>query len=185
MNIFEQQRHDEFGAPKPDFRRHQFGATFGGPIVRDRAHFLVAGDITETDDSITVNTGKPQLYSAVEGTLPNDQYRRMFFSRVDGQIDGSQNVFVRWALGARLLPVPGLRRHHARTRPDRASAAPELPRRWAIRGYCRPRLLNEFRLQWAPFAFLNAASNTPSGRRSAISTRRDSRRSPRSTLFPA
>ena len=51
MNMFEQQRHDELGAAKPDFRRHQYGVTLGGPLVRDRAHFLVAGDLTETEDS--------------------------------------------------------------------------------------------------------------------------------------
>jgi len=160
MNLFEQQRHDELGAPKPDFRRHQFGATLGGPIVRDRAHFLVAGDITETDDFITVNTGKPQLYSSVEGTLPNDQYRRMFFSRFDGQIDGSQNVFVRWAWERDFYLCQGCGGNTSNT----AGQSVEQRRNSLVMGHTwvlSPKLLNEFRLQRAPFAFLNAASNTP------------------------
>jgi carboxypeptidase family protein len=28
------------GRPKPDFRQHQFGATLGGPIFKDRTHFF-------------------------------------------------------------------------------------------------------------------------------------------------
>ena len=71
MNKFEQLNHDTLGTPKPEFRRNQYGATFGGPIVMNRAHFLVAADLTETKQAITVNTGKPQFYRSVEGTFPN------------------------------------------------------------------------------------------------------------------
>ena len=93
MNMFEQERHDQLGTPKPDFRRHQYGATFGGPVVRDRVHVLVAGDLTETTDFVTVNTGKPQFYSSIEGTASNDQFRRMFFSRADTQLNAAQSAF--------------------------------------------------------------------------------------------
>ena len=30
----------ESGAPKPDYRRHQFGLALGGPVLQDRLHFL-------------------------------------------------------------------------------------------------------------------------------------------------
>ena len=86
MNKFEQLNHDTLGTPKPEFRRNQYGATFGGPIVMNRAHFLVAADLTETKQAITVNTGKPQFYRSVEGTFPNPSYRRTFLSRYDQQI---------------------------------------------------------------------------------------------------
>ena len=69
MNEFEQARHDQFSTPKPPFRRNQYGATFGGPIAMNKAHFLVAWDATETNVPITVNTGKAVDYSSVEGTF--------------------------------------------------------------------------------------------------------------------
>jgi hypothetical protein len=96
MNEFEQLNHDTTGAPKPAFRQNQAGFTLGGPIVMDKAHFLVATDATQTDQSIIVNTGKPQDYASVEGAYPNNQYRRMFFVRSDVQISPSQTFFARW-----------------------------------------------------------------------------------------
>jgi hypothetical protein len=35
----------------PDFRQHQFGATFGGPIVRDKAFFFLAYDQQEYNET--------------------------------------------------------------------------------------------------------------------------------------
>lgn len=35
---------DPFGRPPTDFSQHQFGASVGGPIVRDKAHFLAVYD---------------------------------------------------------------------------------------------------------------------------------------------
>ncbi len=35
----------------PDFRQHQFGATFGGPLVRDRAFFFLAYDQQEYNET--------------------------------------------------------------------------------------------------------------------------------------
>jgi hypothetical protein len=35
----------------PDFRQHQFGATLGGPLVRDRAFFFIAYDQQEYSDT--------------------------------------------------------------------------------------------------------------------------------------
>ena len=49
-SVFEFLRNDKFdannfflnkaGRPKPDFSQHQFGATFSGPIIKDRTHFF-------------------------------------------------------------------------------------------------------------------------------------------------
>lgn len=158
MNVFEQERHDQLGTPKPDFRRHQFGATLGGPIVHDRAHFLAAVDVTDTNDFITVNTGKPEFFSSVEGTFPNDQYRRMFFSRFDAQLDTSQNVFVRWAWERDFYQCQGCGGATSNT----AGQSVEQRRNSLVAGHTwiiSPRLLNEVRFQRAPFAFLNTASN--------------------------
>jgi hypothetical protein len=84
------------GAPKPDFRRNQYGGSFGGPIVKDKTHFFVSVEATKTDQSVTVNTGKPQFYSALEGTFPTPITSNLFVGRLDHQINTDQQLFFRF-----------------------------------------------------------------------------------------
>jgi hypothetical protein len=159
MNIFEQQQHDATGAPKPTFRQHQAGFTIGGPILMNRMHFLVATDATKTDQSITVNTGKPQFYSAVEGAYPNDQYRRMFFARTDAQINAHQTVFARWGWERDNLMCQSCGGNAAAN----SGSLVQQRRNSLVMGHdwvMSNRLLNQFRMQWAPFAYLNNPSAT-------------------------
>ena len=51
-----------FETEKPAFRRHQFGGSAGGPIVRDRMHYFGAVERTKVDEFYTVRTNLPQLY---------------------------------------------------------------------------------------------------------------------------
>ena len=97
MNRFEQERHDTRGTPKPDFRRHQVGAALGGPIVRDRVHFFTTAERTKTNLYTTVTTGRPEFYSALEGTFPIPEYSNMVFARGDVQISSGQTAFGRYA----------------------------------------------------------------------------------------
>jgi hypothetical protein len=64
---------------KPDFAQHQFGATFGGPIVRDKAFFFLAYDqqeYNETKQTDRLGLIDPALLSFVDtafaGTLQGD-----------------------------------------------------------------------------------------------------------------
>src|SRR4051794_14198514 len=43
--------------PKGDYRRNQFGGSFGGPIAKDKAHFFGAIERTQQDTTQTVDTG--------------------------------------------------------------------------------------------------------------------------------
>jgi hypothetical protein len=97
MNEFEQLNHDTNGAPKPDYRRDQFGASFDGPILRDRFHFFVAAERMKQNRFITVNTGHPELYGSLEGIWPVPDYNNMVFARGDLQINPNQNFFGRLA----------------------------------------------------------------------------------------
>ncbi len=72
-----------FERAKPDYRRNQFGASIGGPIKQDRTHFFGAIERTEEDNFFTVNTGRPDLYSAVEGTFPQPRRVTLTSVRVD------------------------------------------------------------------------------------------------------
>src|SRR5215471_1065619 len=156
-NEFEQLNHNTTGAPKPAFRQNQTGFTLGGPILMDRAHFLVATDATQTDQSIIVNTGKPQDYAAVEGAFPNNQYRRMFFVRSDAQINAAQTAFVRWGWERDNLTCQSCGGTLAST----AGALVQQRRNSLVAGHdwvLSNRALNEVRFQWAPFAYLNNPS---------------------------
>ena len=87
----------ESGAPKPDYRRHQFGLALGGPILQDRVHFFTAAEGTRETKFFTVNTGRPDLYGKLEGTFEEPEYNAMFFGRGDMQINSGQTVFARYA----------------------------------------------------------------------------------------
>jgi hypothetical protein len=159
MNEFEQLAHDTTGAPKPSFRRNQYGASVGGPLVMNKAHFYAAVDMTQTQQPFTVNTGKPALYGAVEGVFPNDQYRRMVFGRTDFQISPKQTAFVRWGwendhtncetCGATAAAFSG-------SRVDQRRHSLAVGHTWVL----GTKTLNEFRLQYAPFEFLQSPPGT-------------------------
>jgi len=155
MNEFEQQRHDTLGTSKPPFRRNQYGATLGGPIAMNKAHFLVAWDDTETNTPITVNTGKPQFYSSVEGTFSNGQYRRMFLGRTDFQLTSNQNLFVRWGWEndhTNCETCGGTNAAFSGSRVDQRRNS-LVAGHTAVLGHSA---LNEFHFQYAPFEFLTA-----------------------------
>jgi hypothetical protein len=97
MNRFEREQHNTRGTPKPDFRRNQFGVAIGGPIVRDRVHVFTTAERTKTDLFATVTTGRPEFYSALEGTFPIPEYSNMVFTRADVQISPGQTAFGRYA----------------------------------------------------------------------------------------
>jgi hypothetical protein len=97
MDRFQQQRHDEFGEPEPDFRRHQFGGTLGGPIVRDRLHFFVTAERTDIEEFFTVATGKPEFYGAHEGTFAAPSFTNVLFARSDVQISPQMSLYYRFS----------------------------------------------------------------------------------------
>jgi hypothetical protein len=93
LNKFEK----EAGIRKPDFKRHQFGGALGGPVVRDRVHFFVAAERTDTTPYATVTTGRPDLYRSLEGTFAVPEYSNMVFSRGDVQLTQAHTAFGRYA----------------------------------------------------------------------------------------
>ena len=53
---------------KQDYRRNQFGGRFGGPIVKDKAHFFAAVERTQQDTLQSVNT--QGLFPEQDGVYP-------------------------------------------------------------------------------------------------------------------
>ena len=60
-----------FQTTKPDYRRYQYGGTFGGPIVKNKTHFFVAYKGTKENQFFTVNAAG--LWPQYEGTFPSEQ----------------------------------------------------------------------------------------------------------------
>jgi hypothetical protein len=89
-----------FETVKPDYRRHQFGGSAGGPIVRNRIHYFGAFERTDTTEFYTVRTGQPQFYGGLEGTFAMPSARDLASGRIDWQINNAQTVFARF-LGER------------------------------------------------------------------------------------
>jgi Carboxypeptidase regulatory-like domain/TonB dependent receptor len=86
-----------FETTKPDYRRNQFGGSLGGPILQNRWQYFGAFERTRTDEFFTVNTGKPQFYSAVEGTFAKPSHTNLYTLRSDMQVMPTQSLFVRYA----------------------------------------------------------------------------------------
>ena len=80
---------------KPEFSRHQFGGSLGGPIVEDKAHFYTSVEYTDESSFFTVNTGG--AFPAEEGTFEKPDWNLMGFGKLDYVINDDHRLFVRYA----------------------------------------------------------------------------------------
>jgi hypothetical protein len=94
---------DSFGRPPTDFRQHQFGATLGGPIIRNKTHFFTAYDQQVKSNPLIVEFTRPNETGAgIPGfqgkagsvTQTNDIWT--FFGRVDHELNPSNRLWARY-----------------------------------------------------------------------------------------
>jgi outer membrane receptor protein involved in Fe transport len=149
-----------FESAKPDFRRHQYGASAGGPVRRNRMHFFGAVERTSVTEFFTVRTGQPQFYAAFEGTFPRPFERTMYFGRGDWQISNTQNAFVRFAREDEKSTCSGCGGINAANN----GFDQETPRRSVVMGHTwirGARQLNDVRFQYATAGyFISPAGST-------------------------
>jgi outer membrane receptor protein involved in Fe transport len=147
LNKFEQQLQDQTGAAKPDFRRNQFGGSVGGPIILNKTQFFGAFERTQTDNFYTTSTGRPDLYSALEGTYKAPDHTNLYDFRIDHQINARQSLFARYGQEDELTTCHGCGGFNAANagfdfgKPARSLVAGHT---WII----SPGLLNEARFQY-------------------------------------
>jgi hypothetical protein len=146
-----------FETAKPEYRRHQFGGSAGGPIVANRLHFFGAFERTDTEEFYTVVTGQPQFYSALEGTFPLPSFRNLYSVRGDWQISNAQNAFARYLHEDEKKACQGCGGSSASGRDE------QIPRRSVVAGHTWVRgatRVNDFRFQYAYAAFYGYPGGT-------------------------
>jgi Carboxypeptidase regulatory-like domain/TonB dependent receptor-like, beta-barrel len=135
-----------FESERPDFRRWQYGGTFGGPIKQNRTHFFVAAEGTNENQFFTVNTGA--RFPQFDGTYPSEQYRWTYSARVDHQLSANQTLFARVSQEVEYRPIitSGGRIHPSN------SFDFAVPRDSYVAGHTwimNPRMINDIRVQYA------------------------------------
>jgi hypothetical protein len=82
------------GVPKGDYRRHQFGGSLGGPVVRDQIHFFAAFERIVQDTTQSVTT--LGLFPEKDGVYDTPYRESMAVAKAAWQIDPSHYLSVRY-----------------------------------------------------------------------------------------
>lgn len=94
---------DSFGRPPTDFKQHQFGASLGGPIVRNKTHFFGAYDQQIKSSPLDIEfTGTNKTGAGIPGfegkggtvSQTNDVWTA--FGRVDHQVNTGNALWARY-----------------------------------------------------------------------------------------
>jgi hypothetical protein len=80
--------------PKQDYRRYQYGGSFGGPIVQNKVHFFAAFERTQQDTKATVNT--LGLFPSQDGTYLTPVRENLFTVKGSMNVTPSQFLTVRY-----------------------------------------------------------------------------------------
>jgi hypothetical protein len=94
------------GGGKSPYRRDQYGASFGGPIIKDRAHFFVTGERTDRKTNYIIDTvpgkdptGKPlpPVYPDLQGKVVGTPFKDdLMTAKATGDISAGQFLQVRY-----------------------------------------------------------------------------------------
>src|SRR4051812_1188487 len=79
---------------KGDYRRNQFGGSFGGPILRDRAHFFAAVERTQQDTTQAVST--KGLFTTQDGVFPTPYRETLFTGKATSNLSPRQYLTARY-----------------------------------------------------------------------------------------
>ena len=87
---------------KQDYRRHQFGGSIGGPILKDRAHFFAAVERTNQDTTQAVTT--KGLYPSKDGVFATPYRETLFTGKATANLDARQYMTVRYGRNQNAQP---------------------------------------------------------------------------------
>jgi len=139
-----------FQTEKPPYRRHQYGGSVGGPIIKDKAHFFGSFEYTDETEFYTVNTRG--IYPQEEGTFPRPFFNNMSLLRYDHTINPNHQLFLRYAHQknqrdfTRSGGIMAESRGHTFGAPRDAFVA-------GLNSTIGDNMLNQLRVQWAKSTF--------------------------------
>jgi len=143
---------------KGDYRRNQFGGSFGGPIVRDKAHFFFAAERTQQDTTQTVST--EGLFPQFDGVYTTPYRENLLTGKVTSQINAQQYLSVRYGRNTNSQPYGASSNTAPNAWGDSNNAfnSINMNHNWVLGGA----KLNEFIFQYADFRnHIGAASTDP------------------------
>src|SRR6185312_14563037 len=79
---------------KQDYRRNQFGGSFGGPIVKDKLQFFAAIERTQQNTNQSVNTRG--LFPGQDGVYPTPYTENLFSGKATATLSPAQYLTVRY-----------------------------------------------------------------------------------------
>jgi len=133
---------------KNPYRRNQFGGSFGGPIVKDKAHFFFAAERTQQDTFQTVDT--LGLFPNLDGPSPVPYRENILTGKVTANLNAAQYLSVRWGRNNNSQPYGASPNNTPDNWGDSKNTlnSINLNHNWVMGGS----RLNEFIFQYADFA---------------------------------
>src|SRR5262245_60923190 len=95
------------GADKQDYKRHQFGGSFGGPIQKDKWHFFGAIERTQQDTTQVVDTSG--LFPDKNGTFPVPYRESLLTAKTTVNMTTNQYLSVRYGRNSNSQPYGAAR----------------------------------------------------------------------------
>jgi hypothetical protein len=143
---------------KQDYRRNQFGGSFGGPIARDKAHYFFAIERTQQDTFQAVNT--QGLFPSLDGVYTVPYRENILTGKVTANLAAAQYLSVRYGRNNNSQPYGASPSNTPDNWGDSSNKlnSINLNHNWVLGGS----KLNEFIFQYADFANnIAARSNEP------------------------
>lgn len=136
------------GADKQDYRRNQFGGSFGGPILRDKIHYFAAAERIQQDTKQVVNT--KGLFPGLDGTFDTPFRETLANVKVTANVTPNQYLSVRYGRNQNSQPygATALKPVNGWGKSKNEFNSINMNHNWVLGGS----VLNEFIFQYADFS---------------------------------
>ena len=135
------------GSEKQDYRRNQFGGSFGGPIVKDKIHYFGAAERTQQDTKQVVNTRG--LFPSEDGVFDTPYRETLLNVKVTANATQNQYLSLRYGRNQNSQPygATSLKPRNGWGESTNEFNSINVNHNWVLGGK-----LNEFIFQYADFA---------------------------------